>query len=151
MKLSFFFDTKAEILDARISICTNLIERGLSKKELVAEVKDLTRGQVIRKAVKHVDQSRINSDLGGYTDNRSRIYRTMFDRYVELNKNDYSSYKDEMSLMELSASLPKDLLKLAAHMLYVLDVNLNEKNVTYTKLLKMLRDEFTFGTNGLNS
>ena len=151
MRLSLRFETKKDIEDCRIALCAYLIEKGVSKTVLVNEVKKITRDQVIRKAGTQVNQSRIHAEVDGFKDGRSQSYRNVFDRYSELNRNDYASFSDEITLSSLYEKMPTELLYMTAHVMYVLSLNLNEKNAIFYKLINILRDEFTYGQTGLNS
>ncbi|GAB6097207.1 hypothetical protein JCM14469_34610 [Desulfatiferula olefinivorans] len=152
MKLSFLFDNKTEIEDCRIAVCTHLIEKNISKSTLVNEVKEITKEQLIKKAVTHVDQSRIHADLSGFRDSRSQAFRDGFNYYVELNKKDYSTFEDEISLKQIYSAL-NSLNEIPSNTSSVMLLNmpLNEKNLKFHNLIKMLRDEFTFGQKGLNN
>lgn len=152
MKLSFLFDNKKEIEDCRIAVCTFLIDKNVSKTILVNEVKEITKDQLIKKAVKHVDQSRIYADLSGFRDSKSQQFRDGFDYYIELNNKDYSAYEDEIILEKIYNALGKnDILHKKTSSVMLLNVALNEKNLSFQNLIKMLRDEFTFGHKGLNT
>jgi len=151
MKLSFIFETKQDIENCRIAICAYLIENNISKTLLVNEVKKITKDQVIRKAVTQVDHSRIYADTGGFVDSKSIDFVNIFERYIKLNRNYYSSYDDEKDLNKLYVSMIDSGLVDKFYTLHLLGVSLNEKNSTFHKLISMMRDEFTFGHKGLNS
>jgi len=150
MKLSFIFENGVEIEDSRVEICKYLIAQNISKDILGNEVKKITKSQAIRKAVKHVDNSRIYADTSSLRDNRSQSYRDIFELYVELRKKDYSLYSDEKTLAGIYDSFDSSILLPKAHTIYIFGLNLNEKNLTFYKLCSMIRDEFTFGDKGLN-
>ena len=149
MKLSFIFDNKEEIDKYRITICNYLSENNISKDNLVNEAKELTKEQVIRKATNQVDQSRIYADLSGFKD-ETQLFRKVYERYLKLSETDYSRHSDEISLASIHKGLQQQSLLEAASAIHVLDMSYNEKNTTFHKLIKMLRDEFTYGEKGLN-
>ena len=156
MKLSLLFDNKEQIELCRIKICNGLIEKGVSKDKLdklVEETKSITKEQVFKKAAAQVDQSRIYVDTSSLKDNRSKSFKDVFNRFCELKMADYSGFEDEQTLANISKILPgiEGNIFDAASQLHIMNVNFNEKNRTFHKLISMLRDEFTFGEKGLNS
>lgn len=153
MKLTLLFDSKVDIENCRIKICNYLIEHNLSKDKVVEELKSITKEHVFRKAIKQVDNSRIYVDISAFRDNRSKAYKAIFERFCKLNKDDYSNYEDEKSLIELSKALSKLDVNIfdSVSKVHIQDITFNEKNRTFHKLISMLRDEFTFGEKGLNS
>jgi len=150
MKLSLLFKDKKDIEDCRVSICSRLIDAGISKEHLAGEIKEITKEQVIREAVTHVDHSRIYADTSSFRDSRSAAYRNAFERFLELKQADYSDCPDEQELAKVYEVLPRDLIVTGASSVHLLDLTLNDKNMTFHKLVSMLRDEFTFGEKGLN-
>ncbi|MEX6338923.1 hypothetical protein AB6F89_20045 [Providencia hangzhouensis] len=157
MKLTLLFDSKIEIENCRIKICNYLIDNNISKDVIVEELKSITKEHVFRKAIKQVDNSRIYVDVTAFKDKLSKNFKTIFERFCELKKQDYSNYEDELSLRNLSKALSKALNDIDANIfssassLHLQDVTFNEKNRTFHKLISMIRDEFTFGEKGLNS
>lgn len=153
MKLSLLLDNKDDINACRIETCNYLIENNISKDKLIEETKHITKEQVFKKAAAHVDQSRIHVDTSILKGNRSKSFKEVFDRFLELKKQDYSAHEDEIALEQLTKIIPSIQGNIydAASSLHLMNMNFNEKNRTFHRLLSMLRDEFTFGEKGLNS
>lgn len=151
MKLYLYFDTVKEIDACRIEICKKLIERGHSIEAMRYEVKERTRRLVIHDATKHVENSRIYSDTSSFP--TSSDFKQLFDRYAKLRLNDYSEAADEQTLLDFYHAIKNvgetDIME-SAHAIHVQDLVLNEKNLAFMKLLKLIRDEFTFGPKGLS-
>ncbi|MBT4819002.1 MAG: hypothetical protein HON70_25055 [Lentisphaerae bacterium] len=126
-------------------------QAGISKESLANEVKEITKEQVIREAANHVDHSRIFADTASFRDSRSTAYRNAFERYLELKQGDYSDHPDEQQLTSVyEVLLPSNLMDESASSVHLLALSLNDKNMTFHRLVSMLRDEFTFGEKGLN-
>lgn len=152
MKLYFYFDTTKEIEECRIEICKKLIEKGHSQEKLVFEVKERTKHQVILNAVKQVDNSRIHADISNLIN--STNIRQLYESFSHLRAKNYLNSEDEIQFEDLLSSL-EDLKKQNAFeqslsMVHVQDIVLNEKNAIFMRLVKLVRDEFTFGVKGLN-
>lgn len=151
MRLYLFFSSPNEIEECRIEICKKLIEQKHSVDTLISEVKDRTRRLVIQNATKHVENSRIYSDTNNFM--MSSDYRLIFDSFIELQTNDYSSEADEKILKDI---FDKSKLKNETHLInrsytiHIQNIILNEKNSIFLKLCKIARDEFTFGVKGLS-
>ncbi|EPY4752710.1 tetratricopeptide repeat protein [Klebsiella pneumoniae] len=152
MKLYLYFDTNKEIEECRIEICKKLIERGHSQGKLVFEVKERTKRQVILNAVKQVDNSRIHADISNLIN--STNIRQLFDSFTNLRAKIIVSTEDEIQFENLLASIDElkkqNAFEQALSMIHVQDIVLNEKNSIFMRLVKLVRDEFTFGAKGLN-
>lgn len=149
MKLYLLFDTSKDIERYRIEICKKLIEMGHSVDEMVYEVKERTRHLVILEATKHVENSRIYADTSAF--GATAEFREIYERFVTLRTKDYSSEPDEIALSSLFETVRNESVVMSnAYALHVQDIVLNEKNLTFLKLCKLMRDEFTFGVKGLN-
>lgn len=81
LKLSLKFLSRKDIEDFRIDVCKFLILKGVDKEVLSGELKEITRGQVLRDAIKHVDNSRISADVSSFRDSKSVAFRAAFDNY----------------------------------------------------------------------
>nr|WP_314486838.1 hypothetical protein [uncultured Pseudomonas sp.] len=149
MKLYLFFNTVKEIEACRIEICKRLIERSCSIESMRFEVKERTRKLVILDATKHVENSRIYSDTSGFV--TSNDFRQLYERYLKLRLNDYSSTNDEVYLSHFLETMKggEDII-LNAHVIHVQDLALNEKNLAFLKLIKLIRDDFAFGPKGFS-
>ncbi|WP_436918295.1 tetratricopeptide repeat protein [Enterobacter hormaechei] len=152
MKLYLYFDTNKEIEECRIEICKKLIEKGHSQEKLVFEVKERTKRQVILNAVKQVDNSRIHADISNLIN--STNIRQLFDSFSNLRSKVFFSTEDEIQFEKLMASIDdlkkQNAFEQALSMIHVQDIVLNEKNSIFLRLVKLVRDEFTFGAKGLN-
>lgn len=152
MKLYFYFDTTKEIEECRIEICKKLIEKGHSQEKLVFEVKERTKRQVILNAVKQVDNSRIHADISNLIN--STNIRQLYESFTQLRTKNFSDSEDEVQFNKILESLD-DLKKeegfeQSLSMIHVQDLVPNEKNAVFMRLIKLVRDEFTFGVKGLN-
>lgn len=151
MKLYFYFEFSKDIENCRISICKHLVQIGVSAEAMIYEIKERTRRLVILDAIKHVENSRIYSDTSSFTLPGATEYRQLFDRFTNLRSNDYSQEVDEIALAKILQTLGGETFILDhLHRLHVQDLVLNEKNAIFMKLIKLMRDEFTFGAKGLN-
>ncbi|MDZ0575002.1 hypothetical protein [Klebsiella variicola] len=152
MKLYFYFDTPKEIEECRIEICKKLIELGHSQEKLVFEVKERTKRQVILNAVKQVDNSRIHADISTLINSAS--LRQLYESFTSLRSKNFSEFEDESQLNKLLQSLDdlkkEDGFEQSLSFIHVQDLILNEKNAVFMRLVKLVRDEFTFGVKGLN-
>ncbi|HEK0600645.1 TPA: hypothetical protein ACKRFZ_001096 [Proteus mirabilis] len=155
MKLYFYFDNPNQIEECRIKICRKLIERGQSQEVLVFEVKERTKRQVILKAAKQVDNSRIHADISTLIN--SSNFKKLYDAYITLSAKDYSNSHDEININTLLVKLEKikedeglECFEQTLYMVHIQDIVLNEKNTIFMKLMKLVRDEFAFGIKGLN-
>ncbi len=151
LKISMNFESGRAIEDFRIRICKMLIEHGIGKDSLAGEVKEITRKQVLRDAVKHVDNSRVSADVSSFRDSKSAGFRVAFENYCRLLRNDYSDYEDEIKLAKISDIIDESGIEGSERIMYAVGINLNEKNKAFVNLISMLRDEFAFGDRGLNS
>lgn len=148
MKLYLNFDTARDVENCRIEICKRLIKLGVSTDILVTEVKDRTRKIVLHDAAKHVENSKIYSDTSSFSS--SPEFQTLYTRYQRVRLDQNSATSDEIEIGTLADSLrsQKDLLS-SAHLIHIQNIVLGEKNSLFFKLLKLMRDEFSFGTKGL--
>ncbi|MCB5196386.1 tetratricopeptide repeat protein [Deefgea salmonis] len=151
MKNYLEFSSASEIERYRVSICQYLIEQGDSIEDLSYEVKERTRKLVLRDAAKQIESSRIYADTSFMFSSSVSDIKTMYNRFSELRENDYSLAQDELTLdnMYRKFSGNKDIVN-NMHLLHIQDLILNEKNGVFLKLIKRIRDEFTFGDKGLN-
>jgi hypothetical protein len=151
MKLYLYFESSKEIEECRIDICRRLIARQVSTTSMVFEVKDRTRRLVVREATSQVDQSRIYSDVNLLSGASAPTFRALFDRFTALRTMDFSAHDDEKALAEFARLVRIDpRLRSRSHVLHIQNLVLNEKNLLFIKLLKLVRDEFAFSEKGLN-
>lgn len=148
MKLYLNFDTARDVETCRIEICKRLIKLGISTELMIAEVKDRTRKIVLHDAAKHVENSKIYSDTTSFS--TSPEFQSLFSRYQKARAEQTSVTADDIELGEIANKLKtqEDLVS-SAHLLHIQNVVLGEKNSLFFKLLKLMRDEFVFGTKGL--
>ncbi|MDN2696271.1 hypothetical protein O0882_08085 [Janthinobacterium sp. SUN073] len=152
MKLLPVFETLADIEKGRISVCRLLIERQHNVEEMIDEVKYRNRQLVIAAGTKLVESSRIYADTGCFSNAATSIpYRQLFERYISLvRRNDYHETADEIEFTKLLKAMRDEPLLVAnMHKIHLQSTVLNEKNGTFLQLMKMMRDEFTFGVRGL--
>jgi hypothetical protein len=151
MKLYLHLDGIVEIEKCRIAICQYLIEKGCSVDAMVFELKERTRQLVIRAGMQHVENSRIYADTGVFVGPASVNFRQLFEKFSLLRGGDFSSEADEKALNEfLNKFAGIQEIEDHAYIVHLQDLVLNEKNSTFLKLIKIMRDEFAFGERGLN-
>lgn len=148
MKLYLNFDTARDVETCRIEICKKLIKLGISTELMVAEVKDRTRKIVLHDAAKHVENSKIYSDTSTFS--TSPEFQSLFSRYQRVRLEQTFETADDIELGGFAEGLKsqKDLVS-SAHLIHIQNIVLGEKNSLFFKLLKLMRDEFAFGTKGL--
>jgi|GEM_PF-2119805 len=151
MKLYLFFENTIAIENCRLDICKYLVENNSSKEQLIDEIKERTKVLVIRKAVKQVDNSRIYSNTNLIKMGSVNSFKQLFEKFQVLQTQDFSNFEDEATLKELYETLKTADELSNAYMVFLPNTPLNEKNSTFLKLLKLVRDEFTYGDKGLNS
>lgn len=150
MKLYLYFEGTRQIEECRIDVCKHLVDMLVSVESMVYEIKELTRRRVIMTATKYVENSRIYSDTSGFLHSSNDV-RQLFDRFNNIRSNDYSNAEDEKVLIKfLTTFTDQPIIAENAHIIHLQDIVLNEKNATFLKIIKLMRDEFTFGDKGLN-
>jgi hypothetical protein len=151
MKLYLYLDGITEIEECRISICQYLIEKNVSVDAMVFELKERTRQLVVRAGMQHVENSRIFADTGVFTGPASSNFRQLFEKFSSLRNGDFAAEADEIALNEfLNKFAGIQEIEEHAYIVHLQDLVLNEKNSTFLKLIKIMRDEFAFGERGLN-
>lgn len=151
MKLYDYFDSTKSIEECRIEICKYLVENNYLKEKNIEEIKDRTKKLVLRNALKQVENSRIFSDATAITNDESNKFKGLFDQFLKLRKNDFSNSEDEQYFEKLYDVVGDVTGAKHAHTLYILEINMNEKNMLFYKLIKLIRDEFVFGEKGINN
>lgn len=148
MKLYLNFDTARDVENCRIEICKRLLKLGISTELMIAEVKDRTRKIVLHDAAKHVENSKIYSDTTSF--NTSPEFQSLFSKYQRIRLEHTAETSDDIKLGGFAENLKsqKDLIS-SAHVIHIQNIVLSEKNSLFFKLLKLMRDEFAFGTKGL--
>lgn len=152
MKLLPVFGTLADIENCRIAVCRLLIDRQYNVEEMIDEVKNRNRQLVIAAGTKLIESSRIYADTSVFLNaGSSGPYRQLYERYLNLvRKNDFQEAEDEIEFSRLLGHFQNEPLLLAnVYKIHVQHTILNEKNATFLQLLKLMRDEFTFGVRGL--
>jgi hypothetical protein len=151
MKLYLHLDGIVEIEECRIAICQCLIEKGCSVDAMVFELKERTRQLVIRAGMQHIENSRIYADTGVFVGPASTNFRQLFDKFSSLRAGNFGNEADEKALNEfLTKFAGVQEIEDHAYIVHLQDLVLNEKNSTFLKLIKIMRDEFAFGERGLN-
>lgn len=152
MKSSLLFSSTSEIEEERIDLCNFMLSVGIADRtSLEQEVKDRTRRLVLKTASRQVDGSKIYADIEHSKHQVKLKALELFDRYVLLSKNDYSGEQDEQQLRGIVHTLSAGGLMEKLHSVFLVGVQLNEKNAAFLKLTKAVRDDFVFGDKGLNS
>ncbi|MCQ4313903.1 hypothetical protein NAV33_18705 [Pseudomonas stutzeri] len=148
MKLYLNFDTARDVENCRIEICKRLIKLGISTELMIAEVKDRTRKIVLHDAAKHVENSKIYSDTTSF--NTSPEFQSIFAKYQRIRLDHTTETADDVELGSFVEGVKSqsDLIS-SAHLIHIQNIVLGEKNSLFFKLLKLMRDEFAFGTKGL--
>lgn len=156
MKLTLIFHGTKKTETNRIKICSYLVEA--NKNEAISEeLKTLAKSQVLNIASKQVDHSKIYADTSKLRTQDNSGLSELYNQYLNLRLKDYSDNKIERTLSNLIDNLVKPNLshddefaiKHLRGLYFISQVN-NEKNDLFDKLLIRIRDEFVFGTNGLN-
>lgn len=152
MKSSLLFSSTTEIEEARIDLCNYMIGVAIGNREkLVQEVKDRTRRLVLKTASRQVDGSKIYADIDHSKQNVKLKAIELFQRYVTLASQDYSNESDEIEFGRIVHALAGKGYAESLHTVFLVGVQLNEKNASFLKLVKVVRDDFVFGDKGLNS
>ncbi|MCO7247124.1 hypothetical protein [Halomonas sp. Mc5H-6] len=157
MKLYYHFDNIRHTEESRLRVCNYLMESGDNDEFLKTEAKEINRSHIMRRAVKKVENSRVYVDTSTLVGRDSQKYRTLFEKYIELSRNDDSSAPNEQQLSGLVDSLG-DLYAAGSpeywksfSILHLPNVNPSAKNSTFLNLAKMVRTEFAYGDRGLNN
>lgn len=151
MKLYLYFETARDVEICRVEICKRLVKAGHSLDLMVSEIKDRTRKIVLHDAAKHVESSKIYSDTSGFL--TSAEFSHLYARYQKLCAEETIKTPDEVAMDDFvfGVKSKKDIKDLVdnAHIVHIQSLVLSEKNSLFFKLLKLMRDEFTFGAKGL--
>lgn len=156
MKLYLNFETARDIEVCRLQICNYLLDKTIDVEDIQFEIKNINKNLVIRKAVKQVENSRIYVDSLIFKGRLSAPYKSLFDRYLELDKSDDNLGIDDLNfgklvdILSTSKTSPKEYWK-SLSILHIPDTKLSPKNATFLSLAKLMREEFTFGDKGINN
>ncbi|AXY32297.1 hypothetical protein [Yersinia pseudotuberculosis] len=156
MKLTLLFHGTKKTETNRIKICSYLVEN--NKNEAISEeLKTLAKSQVLNIASKQVDHSKIYADTSKLRTQDNSGLNELYNQFLNLKAKDYSDNEVERFLENLIDMFvtPNDKFDESVIMkdlrgVYVIGQSNNEKNDLFEKLLIRIRDEFVFGTNGLN-
>jgi hypothetical protein len=155
MKLCLYFEDQEHIQSERLKVCKYLLSIYPKSDTLLDEVKDIAKAQVLSIASKQVDSSRIYSDTTKIKSSLTGVVNELYDKFIKIKLNDYSSTEDEKNISTIINKLKDDEeitdLHRALCIMYVPNLVLNEKNDLFIKLLSKVRDEFVYGVNGLNT
>ncbi|MFV7784958.1 hypothetical protein ACNPKB_12950 [Shewanella marisflavi] len=156
MKLYLNFETARQIEECRLEICNYLLDKVSDNQDLQFEIKQINKNLIIRKAVRQVENSRIYVDSAVFKGRRSTPYRSLFERFLELESKS-KMYSDDLSLDRIHQIIskdqkhkPKDYWK-SLSLVHLPDLKLSPKNATFLSLAKLIREEFTFGEKGINN
>ncbi|WP_426739552.1 hypothetical protein [Enterobacter cloacae complex sp. 379A2] len=156
MKLTLLFYGTKKTETNRIKICSYLMEN--NKSEAISEeLKTLAKSQVLNIASKQVDHSKIFADTSKLKTQDNSGLNELYNQFLNLKAKDYSDNEVEIFLKNLVEVVLKSKEKFDESVIlkefsgvYVIGQSNNEKNDLFEKLLIRIRDEFVFGTNGLN-
>lgn len=156
MKLYLEFNTFREIEECRLKICNYLLDKNQNTDDLQFEIKNISKNLIIRKAVQQVENSRIYVDTAIFKGRNSAPYKTLFDRYLELSSkssevsNDDSNFNSLIEVLNRKGVSDKDYWKTLS-VVFMPDVKLSPKNATFLSIVKLMRQEFTYGEKGINN
>ncbi|HEE9861369.1 hypothetical protein I6M76_08885 [Citrobacter cronae] len=156
MKLTLLFHGTKKTETNRIKICSYLVEN--NKSEAISEeLKTLAKSQVLNIASKQVDHSKIFADTSKLKTQDNSGLNELYNQFLNLKTKDYSDNEVEMFLQNLidvvrppDGEFDESIIMKDLRGVYVIGQSNNEKNDLFEKLLIRIRDEFVFGTNGLN-
>lgn len=155
MKLTLLFHGTKKTETNRIKICSYLVEN--NKSEAISEeLKTLAKSQVLNIASKQVDHSKIYADTSKLRTQDHSGLSELYNQFLSLSAKDYSDNEVENILRNLvdvvkpSADSDEGFIMKYLRGVYLIGQSNNEKNDLFDKLLIRIRDEFVFGTNGLN-
>jgi len=156
MKLTLLFYGTKKTETNRIKICSYLVEN--NKNEAISEeLKTLAKSQVLNIASKQVDHSKIYADTSKLRTQDNSGLNELYNQFLNLKAKDYSDNEVEIILKNLvdvvltpNGKFDEKLIMKHLRGVYLIGQTNNEKNDLFDKLLIRIRDEFVFGTNGLN-
>lgn len=156
MKLYLNFKTYRDIEECRLKICNYLLDKNSDLDEMQFELKNISKNLIIRKAVQQVENSRIYVDPTIFKGRSSAPYKALFERYLDLSvKRDSESSNERvfeklLVIFKKSSQSSKEFWK-SLSMVFLPDERLSPKNATFLSLVKLMRQEFTYGEKGINS
>lgn len=109
MKISTEFTGSAEVQEERLAVCSLLLEIDhQNSKEYESEIREITRAQIIRKGVRHVEQSKMSIDTATIRKWADKKFKESFLRYKGLVKAGFSPLAgfQQALLQSLSAGKP---------------------------------------------
>ncbi|MGC1026628.1 hypothetical protein [Pantoea agglomerans] len=154
MKLTTIFYGTKKTETNRIKACSFLLEN--NKSEAISEeLKTLVKRQVLNIASKQVDHSKIFADASKLRTQDNSGLNELYQQLLKHRAKDYSNNAVERALKKVLKEIVKPHLDDAYVLNNIRDIYLinniqNEKNDIFEKLFMRIRDEFVFGSNGLN-
>lgn len=109
MKISTEFTGSSAVQDERLAVCSLLLEIDpQNSKEYESEIREITRAQIIRKGVRHVEQSKMSIDTATIRKWADKKFKESFLRYKGLVKAGFSPLAgfQQALLQSLSAGKP---------------------------------------------
>ncbi|WP_122417222.1 hypothetical protein [Pseudomonas viridiflava] len=148
MKLYLYFETARDVEICRIEICKRLVKAGRSLELMVPEIKERTRKIVLHDAAKHVESSKIYSDTSSFL--TSTELNHLYTRYQKMCDDEIAKPPDQIELESFVDGVKSDKEIINnAHIVHIQSLVLGERNSLFFKLMKLMRDEFTYGAKGL--
>jgi hypothetical protein len=82
---SYYYSNQEALDNERIEVCLLLAEiNSVNKKDYFQEISEITRGILIRKGIRQIDESKIYVDVSGIRKSSDKDLRETFHRYLEL-------------------------------------------------------------------
>ncbi|AFE05948.1 hypothetical protein COCOR_04660 [Corallococcus coralloides DSM 2259] len=108
MDCSIWFESTAELEAERIAVCQLLLAIDPGNSESYnQEISRLTQVGMIRKAIQHLDDSKVYIDTAGITQSLDKTFRERFDRYIVFSQlEDRLRQAFELHSVELQAGKP---------------------------------------------
>lgn len=116
MKISSVFKGSVELQDERLAVCTLLLELDeLNAKTYESEIREITRAQIIRSGVRHVEQSKMSIDAPAIRKLSDKKLKESFFRYramVAAGINPSADFAEAyLQLLSDGKPLPKEFLQ----------------------------------------
>ena len=154
MQGPLLFSSSNEIEDVRISVCQRLIAAGVGNVEsLRAEVKSISKWRALKEAKLHVEKTKIYVDVDYIKSKIESDCRVLRDKYVAICSS--LDYVEKTSIAEEITDLTtyKELDRhpfITLKTIHIIDTDISEGHKLFTRMVKLVRDEFTRGLKGLS-
>lgn len=159
MKLNLLFGGTKSIENNRITVVNHLLSLDQKNERITDELKEIAKSQVLMKATQQIENSKIYADAAKLKTSAASIYSEQFDKYISLLKTFVSiRSKNKPGIILVDNTNIGDILNIVTETLNKRQLNKetafeiqSELYITFERLISQIRDEFIFGTNGLNS